>query len=82
VKVLEVDVPRKRISLTMRMSDPVEKRPGARADEGRGSSQKAHPQGSKGSSSPGAPAAGGALADALRKAGLAKQSGPGKSPRK
>ena len=31
VKVLEVDMPRKRISLTMRMSDPAEKRPaGAR----------------------------------------------------
>ena len=40
VKVLEVDNPRKRISLTMRMSDPAEKRPAGRQDDNRGAFQK------------------------------------------
>jgi uncharacterized protein len=66
VKVLEVDIPRKRISLTMRMSDPTEKRPANRSDNNRGAFQKHRTQESK---KPAAPAAsGGALADALRRA--------------
>ena len=66
VRVLEVDVARKRIALTMRMSDPVEKRPpGPRSDERAAFQRYAEkkPAGSK-------ETPGGALADALRRAGL------------
>lgn len=71
VKVLEVDIPRKRISLTMRMSDPAEKRPAGRSDENRGAFQKHRSQGEKKSSASSNPASsGGALADALRRAGM------------
>jgi uncharacterized protein len=81
VKVLEVDIPRKRISLTMRMSDPAEKRPGGRGDDHRGAFQKSRSQGEKKSSAPAASAAsGGALADALRRAGLS--SGKDKNTRR
>ena len=68
VKVLEVDVQRKRVSLTMRMSDelpaPGEKRERTpnRANQQR-QINKVQPK-------PAAPEVGGALADALRKAGL------------
>jgi uncharacterized protein len=66
VKVLEIDPARKRIALTMRMSDPVEKKPaGPRSDE-RASFQRyadKKPAVAKETS-------GGALADALRRAGL------------
>ena len=70
VKVLEVDVQRKRIALTMRMSDEVpaagEKRERTpnRGQQQR-NVQRAQPK-------PSAPAADGALADALRRAGLGK----------
>jgi len=75
VKVLEVDKARKRISLTMRMSDPVERKPAGREDN-RTAFQKSRSQGSdRKSSGQGAPAsAGGALADALRRAGLSNAS--------
>ena len=67
VKVLEVDPQRKRIALTMRMSDPVEKKPaGPRSDE-RAAFQNysdRKPAGAERS------LGGGALADALRRAGL------------
>ncbi|WP_243370573.1 Tex family protein [Microvirga solisilvae] len=66
VKVLEVDIPRKRISLTMRMSDPAEKRPAGRSDENRGAFQKHRSQETKKAATPAA--SGGALADALRRA--------------
>ncbi|MCG7393487.1 RNA-binding transcriptional accessory protein [Microvirga sp. ACRRW] len=73
VKVLEVDIPRKRISLTMRMSDPAEKRPAGRSDENRGALQKHRSQNEKRSSAPTASNdSGGAMAEALRRAGLAK----------
>jgi uncharacterized protein len=73
VKVLSVDIPRQRISLTMRLDDPADggaaggsRQSGAsrtaRVDDGRGSS------GTRGGGAP-APA-GGAMADALRRAGL------------
>lgn len=79
VKVLEVDIPRKRISLTMRMSDPAEKRPAGRSDDNRHSSQKSRqPMTSK----PAAPEASGALADALRRAGLKNAPGSGKNNRR
>jgi len=70
VKVLEVDVPRKRISLSMRMSDPAEKRPAGRQDDNRAAFQKHRAQADR---KPAAPASsGGALADALRRAGMDK----------
>jgi len=69
VKVLEVDIPRKRIALTMRMSDPVEKKPAGRPNEGRVSSPNSRTPNGKGTSGQ---AASGALADALRRAGMAK----------
>ena len=66
VKVLEVDRPRKRIALTLRLDDE----PGAAKPERtagpRGPARPAPAQ-----PSPPAPAAGGALADALRRAGNA-----------
>jgi uncharacterized protein len=70
VKVLEVDIPRKRIALTMRMSDPAEKRPTGRQDDNRAAFQKHRAQADR---KPAAPASsGGALADALRRAGMDK----------
>jgi uncharacterized protein len=80
VKVLEVDIPRKRISLTMRMSDPAEKRPAGRSDENRGAFQKHRTQGEKKASAP--TGSGGALADALRRAGMAAPSGKDKNARR
>lgn len=68
VKVLEVDIPRKRISLTMRMGDPIDKKPAARGGENRSAFDKHRAQGEKrdaGQSS------GGAMAEALRRAALA-----------
>jgi uncharacterized protein len=70
VKVLEVDIPRKRISLTMRMSDPAEKRPAGRQDDNRGAFQKHRAQAER-KPAVQAPASGGALADALRRASMA-----------
>ncbi|WP_201859630.1 Tex family protein [Microvirga soli] len=70
VKVLEVDIPRKRIALTMRMSDPAEKRPVGRQDDNRGAFQKHRAQAERKPAAP-APASGGALADALRRASMA-----------
>ncbi|MGW4462118.1 Tex family protein [Micromonospora sp. NPDC004704] len=98
VKVLDVDVPRKRISLTLRLED--EATPGAprtggggerrdrpagggeRRDRGgadRGGQRGGGGQPRQGRGSSPAPAAGGAMADALRRAGLDK--GLGKSGR-
>jgi len=79
VKVLEVDIPRKRISLTMRMSDPAEKRSKDRNDDNRGAFQKHRSQGEK---KPAAPASSGALADALRRAGMGSSSGKDKNARR
>lgn len=69
VKVLEVDIPRKRISLTMRMSDPAEKRPAGRQDDNRGAFQKHRAEAERKPAAQ-APASGGALADALRRAAM------------
>ncbi|MCB5174255.1 Tex family protein [Microvirga lenta] len=84
VKVLEVDKPRKRISLTMRMGDPVEKRPAGRGDENRQSFQKARNSGGdrKPAGQSAQASSGGALADALRRASLAQTSGKDKGPRR
>ncbi len=68
VKVLEVDKPRKRIALTLRLDDEVGRNPGgpgtaaARTDDG----PRTPPPSRK------EPAAGGALADALRRAAATK----------
>jgi uncharacterized protein len=70
VKVLEVDIPRKRISLTMRMSDPAEKRDLGRQDDNRGAFQKHRAQADR-KPAVQASASGGALADALRRAATA-----------
>lgn len=70
VKVLEVDVPRKRISLSLRMSDPAEKRPAGRQDDNRAAFQKHRAQTER-KPAPQAPASGGALAEALRRAAMA-----------
>ncbi len=88
VKVLDIDVPRNRISLTLRLDDPAEPKPPAgtsrnaaakpptgapRKSAGKppaGEGRKAAPQRPPASSKP---AAGGALADALRRAGYDEQ---------
>jgi protein Tex len=76
VKVLEVDVPRKRIALTLRLDDEV----GSRADRaGAIPRNDGGRSGSRGPSRDAAPprheeqGSGGALADALRRAGLAEK---------
>lgn len=76
VKVMDVDIPRKRISLTMRMSDePGQVRGGARPESGRREDGGQRPPPTdRGPRGPRPPAAGGggggggALADALRRA--------------
>jgi len=76
VKVLSVDIPRRRISLTLRLDDDGRGSFGPSSRTGRG----ARP--GSGASGPGrakdAPAPHGALADALRRAGLAPK--PPKAP--
>jgi uncharacterized protein len=67
VKVLEVDKARKRISLTMRMSDPLEKRPTGR-DDSRVAFQKSRPHGNdRKPAAQSGEAPSGALADASGK---------------
>ncbi len=70
VKVLEVDVQRKRVSLTMRMDDEVPA-PGEKRERtpNRANQQR---QVNNAQPKPSAPEAGGAMADALRRAGLGK----------
>ncbi|MGH3549976.1 MAG: Tex family protein [Pseudonocardiaceae bacterium] len=72
VKVLDVDVPRNRIGLTLRLDDPAEPKPPARGS--RGSTGKPAAGAPRRATvtrlpAPGKPAAAGALADALRRAG-------------
>jgi uncharacterized protein len=71
VKVLDVDIPRKRISLTLRLEDEpdgnAERRGGGRPSGGGGDKQREPKRGNR---SDRAPAPGGALADALRRAGF------------
>jgi S1 RNA binding domain len=71
VKVLEVDKPRKRISLTLRLDDEAGAQPARSAGAERGASKRdfAKAQTSKANSS------GGALADALRRAELGGRNG-------
>ncbi|MGU3468549.1 Tex family protein [Methylobacterium sp. C33D] len=70
VLVLNVDVPRKRIALSMRLDDPVEPaQPVRRTNEPRQDAPRSRPTPSP------EPAAGGALAEALRRAGAAPRRG-------
>jgi protein Tex len=80
VKVLDVDIPRKRISLTLRLDDDAEggrRQPGAGRRE-RGGGTPGAPRGSTPRQRRGAPPDT-ALADALRRAGLDKGLG-GRGP--
>jgi uncharacterized protein len=74
VKVLEVDVPRKRISLTLRLEDEQPRQPRGGGGERRPQQQQQQPrqprQARPERGTP--PPAGGALADALRRAGYDK----------
>jgi uncharacterized protein len=73
VKVLGVDVPRKRISLTLRLEDEPESRPSRTGGDGReprtATGRQSGRRDSGGRGGPGA-APSGAMADALRRAGL------------
>jgi uncharacterized protein len=70
VKVLDVDQPRKRIALTMRLDDEI-------GPQGRGAGgPKPAPARAPAPAPQSAPAPGGAMADALRRAGLGEK-GPG-----
>jgi uncharacterized protein len=85
VKVMDVDVPRQRISLTLRLDDEVASAPGGKPERsGGGRDNRGRPSGPRpgqggggrprqGGSPP--PAANTALADALRRAGLAGADG-------
>ncbi|WP_308015559.1 Tex family protein [Streptomyces huiliensis] len=70
VKVLEVDIPRKRISLTLRLDDEASASSGRREprENRRGGAPRPRREASP-------PAAGGAMADALRRAGLVRPEG-------
>jgi uncharacterized protein len=73
VKVLDVDLPRKRIALTLRLDDEVGRNPG----------RPAEPRPDAGARAPGPrqePSSGGALADALRRAGVSAGE-PNKRPK-
>ncbi|MFB9905820.1 Tex family protein [Allokutzneria oryzae] len=81
VKVLDVDIPRKRISLTLRLQDtpdPSASRGGGGGGGSRGGAPRSGAPrggGSRGGNARGsspAPSGGGALADALRRAGFSK----------
>ncbi|MDT7723510.1 MAG: protein Tex [Actinomycetota bacterium] len=75
VKVLEVDIPRKRISLTLRLDDePGAAKPERSSGGGGGRQQQGQrkPPQNRGGSRSSAPAPTGSLADALRKAGFGK----------
>jgi uncharacterized protein len=66
VKVLEVDKPRKRISLTLRLDDDAGSQPARPSVAKRGAAKQRHAVSPSSKDNP----SGGALADALRRAGL------------
>ena len=68
VKVLDVDIPRKRISLTLRLEDEKARGDDRSRPGGRERPRTNQPRRDRGGPPPG----GGALADALRRAGLDK----------
>jgi uncharacterized protein len=76
VKVLDVDVPRNRIALTLRLDDPAEPTPPAgssRQSAAKSPAPAPRKTAAKRPPAPSKPAAGGALADALRRAGYDEQ---------
>jgi uncharacterized protein len=81
VKVLEVDIPRKRIGLTLRLDDepgkpaPQAERGGGRRDGGGGGARRGGGGGQQRQQQPrrNEPAASGSMADALRRAGFDKK---------
>ncbi len=76
VKVLDVDVPRKRIALTMRLDEAIPRGDSrVSASRGPGPDQRS---GARSNAAPRqqSPSAGGALADAFRRAGLSGAKGP------
>jgi protein Tex len=75
VKVLDVDVPRNRISLTLRLDDPAEPKPpaGAPRQPSKSRTAAARTSSAQRPSVPKKPVPGGALADALRRAGYDEQ---------
>jgi len=87
VKVLDVDKPRKRISLTLRLDDPVGSQParapgadrnaprGPQRGAGHGANHSASGRGPGGPHGGKATSPGGAMADALRRAGLGTRNG-------
>ena len=79
VKVLSVDIPRHRISLTLRLDDDDRRSFGSSSRTGRGARPGSGPGGLGRSRNPDPKPADGALADALRRAGLVPK-GP-QSPR-
>jgi protein Tex len=66
VKVLDVDKPRKRISLSLRLDDQTGTQPARSAGAERGASKSGHAAAQTGKAS----SSGGAMADALRRAGF------------
>lgn len=70
VKVLEVDVPRKRISLSMRLEDEPKEKGSVRDRGKRPGAERGRVRGGAGGS--GGSAAGGSMADALRNAGFGR----------
>jgi protein Tex len=72
VKVLEVDKPRKRISLTLRLDDEAGAQPQRSAGSDRSTAKYTSTKAQSGKAS----SSGGALADALRRAGLAGRNAP------
>ncbi len=76
VKVLDVDVPRNRIALTLRLDDPAEPTPppgSSRQTAAKPPAAASRKTAAKRPPAPSKPAAGGALADALRRAGYDEQ---------
>jgi len=73
VKVLNVDVARKRISLTLRLDDDLERDADGPARAPRDRGERAKASGGRGRESPGS------MADALRRAGLAGGTRDGRS---
>jgi protein Tex len=73
VKVLEVDIPRKRIGLTLRLEDEPGRKPPREQRDPRGGQRGGGPRGGGGGGKPrqqASPPANGAMAEALRRAGL------------
>jgi protein Tex len=71
VKVLDVDPARRRIALTMRLDEPAEAKPARRPESERDKSQQTNSPQQPSKAAPAAPAAaGGTIAEALRRAGM------------